>query len=168
MASQQPPCSWAQRKAKLFLTLDLLNTKGDVTFDAKSITFKGTGQKAGQDGREWNLTLDLIGEIVPAECSFKQSDRCIEIVAAKKDKEAEYWEKLVSLPGKVTKSWLTTNWALYCEEEDEDEAANAKVAGYVGDSLPPSLALSPLHTHTRTQIRIRRQGSLPELWGGQR
>eukprot|EP01063_Lacrimia_lanifica_P014319 TRINITY_DN20939_c0_g1_i1.p2 TRINITY_DN20939_c0_g1~~TRINITY_DN20939_c0_g1_i1.p2 ORF type:complete len:170 (+),score=68.28 TRINITY_DN20939_c0_g1_i1:43-552(+) len=132
MAAAKPPCSWAQRKDKVFVTVDLLDFNGDVTFAEDKIHISGTGKKMGADVQEWELSLDLVGKLDPAECVWKQTDRCVEILGVKKEKGQEYWEKLVAQPNKLTKAWLTTNWAMYIEEEDETEEANKKLEGFGG------------------------------------
>ena len=113
------------------MTIDLLSAEGTVSFEPQQITYKGTGKKAGAESVEWDFTLDLLKEIDPKDSTSRMSDRCIEIVCIKKVKDESYWEKLVTQPNKMTKSWLTTNWTLYVEEEDEDAESNAKLAGYV-------------------------------------
>ncbi|KAJ9437157.1 hypothetical protein DIPPA_16257 [Diplonema papillatum] len=132
MAQKPPPCMWAERKDRLFITVELIDC-GDATvdFSEDKIAFKGTGKKGDSDPAEHAFTLELNGKIKPEESTFKATDRAIEILGVKKEAGA-YWEKLVTQPNKVTKAWLTTNWALFCEEDDEDAAANAKVAGFGG------------------------------------
>eukprot|EP01059_Diplonema_ambulator_P029053 TRINITY_DN48150_c0_g1_i1.p1 TRINITY_DN48150_c0_g1~~TRINITY_DN48150_c0_g1_i1.p1 ORF type:complete len:180 (+),score=79.93 TRINITY_DN48150_c0_g1_i1:52-540(+) len=130
MAVKPPPCVWAQRKDRVFVTVELMECKCEVGFGEQKITFSGKGKKGGEEG-EYKVEFDLLEKIVPEECAFRVTDRCVEIVGKKKE-VGPYWDKLVQQPSKVTKSWLGTNWALYCEEEDEDEAANAKAEGFGG------------------------------------
>eukprot|EP01064_Diplonema_japonicum_P016810 TRINITY_DN24841_c0_g1_i1.p1 TRINITY_DN24841_c0_g1~~TRINITY_DN24841_c0_g1_i1.p1 ORF type:complete len:180 (+),score=58.46 TRINITY_DN24841_c0_g1_i1:59-541(+) len=130
MAVKPPPCVWAQRKDRVFITVELMGCSCEVSFEDEKILFVGKGKKAGEEG-DYSAVFDLWGQINKEESTYRVTDRCVEIVGKKKE-EGPYWDKLLKQPAKLTKHWLGTNWALYIEEEDEDDAANAKAEGFGG------------------------------------
>ena len=131
MANVKAPCTWAQRKDKLFLTVELKDTKDlNVVFEEEKIKFSVEGVRAGADSTKYEMELELFGKIKPEDSYYRATDQKIEIVGIKTE-SGPHWDKLLTQPTKLTKTWLTTNWSLYVEEEDEDEEGNKGIEKYV-------------------------------------
>eukprot|EP00658_Telonema_sp_P-2_P071955 TRINITY_DN6114_c0_g2_i3.p2 TRINITY_DN6114_c0_g2~~TRINITY_DN6114_c0_g2_i3.p2 ORF type:complete len:125 (+),score=50.24 TRINITY_DN6114_c0_g2_i3:159-533(+) len=54
----------------------------------------------------------------------------VQIVAIKKNKEEEYWMRLTKEPTKTTKNWLSADWGLWKDEEEEIKGEQVDFGGY--------------------------------------
>jgi prostaglandin-E synthase len=127
MSQSNVPVKWAQRKDKLFVTLDAISATGvSVEFADSSITVSGTN---GATKAPFLTKLSLFKPIDPAGSSYKVLGPCIQ-VAAKKAESAPHWDKLVVEPTKQTKNWLSCDWSLWKDEEDEKADERVDFGGY--------------------------------------
>ena len=92
-----PNIQWAQRKDRLYLTIDLQNAKDptiklDNGSDGKHghVSFKGKAQShaTGADAHEYEAELDLFGAIDSEESKISTSDRSVFLVIAKQEPSA--------------------------------------------------------------------------------
>eukprot|EP00992_Anisonema_acinus_P008808 TRINITY_DN4972_c0_g1_i2.p1 TRINITY_DN4972_c0_g1~~TRINITY_DN4972_c0_g1_i2.p1 ORF type:complete len:164 (+),score=37.25 TRINITY_DN4972_c0_g1_i2:64-555(+) len=123
-----PPCKWAQRKDRIFLTVDVSDSR-DVKceFAEKSVAISCTGRTVGKEGT-FSHQLNL-NQIIDCDGStFKATPREIQINLKKK--EDGFWDRLTEEPSKATKNFLTCNWDRWL---DEDEADNGPVDFGYGD-----------------------------------
>jgi cytosolic prostaglandin-E synthase len=122
----QTPTKWAERKDKLFITVESSNaTDVKVNFTENSVSLTGSGITAkSSDVHPIQVNLALFKNIVPAQSSFKVIGPSIQILCIKAD--AGYWEKLVNEPNSKTKGWLSVDWNLWKDEDEEkaDEQVN--------------------------------------------
>ncbi|CUG92648.1 Hypothetical protein, putative [Bodo saltans] len=130
----QTPTKWAERKDKLFITVESSNaTDVKVNFTDNSVSLTGSGITAkSSDVHPIQVNLALFKNIVPAQSSFKVTGPSIQILCIKAD--AGYWEKLVNEPNAKTKSWLSVDWNLWKDEDEEkaDEQVNFGGGGMGG------------------------------------
>lgn len=126
------PIKWAERHDRLFITVEASSgTDVKVTFTEKTVSITGNGITAkSSEPHELKEELHLAKEIVPADSTFKVLGVSIQICAIKK--EEGYWNCLVEEPTKATKGWLSVDWNLWKDEDDEAEenAAAANFGGY--------------------------------------
>lgn len=89
-----PNIQWAQRKDRLYLTIDLQNAKDptiklDNPQDGKHghVLFKGKAQShaTGAEAHEYEAELDLYGAINSEESKISISDRSVVLVIAKQE-----------------------------------------------------------------------------------
>jgi len=89
-----PNIQWAQRKDRVYLTIDLQNAKNptiklDNGSDGKHghVSFKGKAQShaTGADAHEYEVELDLFGAIDSEESKISISDRSVLLVIAKQE-----------------------------------------------------------------------------------
>ena len=89
-----PNIQWAQRKDRLYLTIDLQNAKDptiklDNGQDDKHghVSFKGKAQShaTGAEAHEYETELDLYGAIDAEESKISISDRSVVLVIAKQE-----------------------------------------------------------------------------------
>lgn len=120
---------WAERKDKLFITFEASNAK-DVKVDVteKSVTVSGTGITATSEEHPIAATLNLSKAVVPDKKSFKVLGQTIQVVCFKA--EEGYWNKLVTDPSNKTKNWLTVDWNLWKDEDEEKEDEKLNFGGY--------------------------------------
>lgn len=94
-----PNIQWAQRKDRLYLTIDLQNAKDppiklDNGEDGKHghVSFKGKAQShaTGADAHEYEVELDLFGAIDSEESKISISDRSVLLVIAKQEPSESY------------------------------------------------------------------------------
>lgn len=92
-----PNIQWAQRKDRLYLTIDLQNAKDptiklDNPQDGKHghVIFKGKAQShaTGAEAHDYEVELDLFGAINSEESKISISDRSVLLVIAKQDSGA--------------------------------------------------------------------------------
>lgn len=130
----QTPTKWAERKEKLFITVEASNaTDVKVDFTENTVVLTGSGITAkSSDVHAIQVNLVLLKNIVPAQCSFKVTGPSVQILAIKA--EPGYWEKLVNEPSAKTKSWLSVDWNLWKDEDEEkaDEQVNFGGGGMGG------------------------------------
>ncbi|CCW68948.1 unnamed protein product [Phytomonas sp. Hart1] len=127
------PMKWAEREDRLYLTLQVTAARDvRVDFEAKKITVSGTGLTAQTaEPREIRSELPLLKEIAPAESTYKVLGVAIQICAIKK--EAGYWNQVVDLPARQTKTWLSVDWNLWKDENDAPEEDRGAGFGGYGD-----------------------------------
>ena len=127
-AKKSPDLKWAQRKDRLFITIDLpdvenpqinLKPEGKLLFEGKVKT------------AEYLIDLDLFKEVVVEESRWNLKGRNIFLNIAKKDKDEEYWPRLTK--EKMKHPHIKVDWTRWVEEEDED--ANGGLG--VGDDFDP-------------------------------
>lgn len=115
------PTKWAERKDKLYITIQAAGATGvDIKFTENSISVTGKGiTPRASEPHDLKDQITLLKEIVPEKSTFKVTGVGIQVCAAKK--EEGYWNKLVNLPNKQTKNWLSVDWNLWKDENEEDD-----------------------------------------------
>eukprot|EP00758_Cryptobia_borreli_P006112 Tbor_TRINITY_DN5083_c0_g4::TRINITY_DN5083_c0_g4_i1::g.14240::m.14240/K15730/PTGES3; cytosolic prostaglandin-E synthase len=129
--STHAPVKWAERKDKLFITVETSNASNvNVKFTEESISVSGEGKTAKMlDGGLFNFTINLKHRIEPGKGSYKVLGQGIEICAIKAE-SGPYWERLTKEPSKTTKNWLSSDWNLWKDEDEEKEGERVDFGGY--------------------------------------
>lgn len=133
------PVKWAQCKASLFLTLDAQNVSEDGRMIEISpeghLHFEGTSKDASV---HYRLDMDLFDEVDSEHAKWKVTDLHIALSIPKKNKDSEYWPRVLKEKGKF--NWVSVDWGKWVDEDDETAGA----AGMGGmnledyDDLPDS------------------------------
>lgn len=118
-----PTVLWAQRKDKLFVTLDVQDVKDQQI----KIDNDGTGHgvlhfsgKAGAEQTEYALDITFFKAIKVEESQVSVSPRQIFLVIAKAEADG-HWPRLTKdKEGKATH--IKVDWSKYVDEDEEDEA----------------------------------------------
>jgi len=117
---------WAQRPEEIYVTADVVDaTDIAVNIEPKKLTFS-----CKVDDKELKGEIDLKGEVVPAESSWCNTKREVQIKLAKKienDDDKEYWGNLV--PKKLNN--LKVDWAKW-KDEDELNGTDDAVGDFGG------------------------------------
>lgn len=132
MSTSNAPVKWAQRKDKLFITVEVKDAKDvKVDFQESSITVTGKGvHNVGGSEAEFKTVLALSDSIDAAASTSKTSGFAVQICAIKKDANKEHWGKLTKEAPKVLKNWLAVDWSLWKDEEDEIAGEKVDFGGY--------------------------------------
>lgn len=115
-----PPIKWAQRKDKVFITIDVVNVKDpkiDIV-DKKTVKFSGSDAN-----HHYSFELELYDEVNKEESKYTLESRNI-FLNIKKVNKTSYWPRLTKATGKF--AWINNDWQLYIDEDDEEEG-DAKV-----------------------------------------
>jgi hypothetical protein len=110
-----PNIKWAERKDKLFVTIQLDEVKDakiDI-IDEKVLFFSGTSA-----GKSYELSLDLFDEVVKADSKWTLDTRNIFMTLQKKNK-GPYWHFINK--DKKKYQYIHVDWALYVDEDEEDQ-----------------------------------------------
>lgn len=110
-----PQIKWAQRKDKLFVTIDVVEVKNpniDI-IDGKVLKFQGTDKT-----HTFAFEIELYDEVLKEESKFSFDARNI-FLNIKKKAKGPYWPRLTKASGKL--NWVGVDWRYYIDEDDEDE-----------------------------------------------
>jgi prostaglandin-E synthase len=122
-----PSVVWAQRKDKLYVTIDLQNAgepKVTVTNGADGkhghISFRGKAQShaTGAEPHEYAWDIDLYGPVDPDGVKVSTSERSILLVIPKK--EEGHWPRLQKDTGK-TPANIKVDWDKWVDEDEEED-----------------------------------------------
>lgn len=110
-----PNCKWAQRKDRIYLTIDAVDVKTpqiDIV-DGKILKFKGKDKEG-----IYAFELELYDEVVKEESKFSLDGRNI-FLNIKKQTKGPYWPRITKIKQKL--NWLQNDWRNYIDEEEEHE-----------------------------------------------
>ncbi|KAH9496237.1 p23 chaperone protein wos2 [Bulinus truncatus] len=109
-----PPIMWAQRKDKLFLTVQLENCSNPtISLKDSSLYFHGKG---GTGNTDHEVLLEFNKEIDPDTSKYHVTGREIIFVIMKK--ESGFWPRLLKDSKKV--HFLKTDFEKWKDEDDSD------------------------------------------------
>ena len=124
MASQTqfPILKWAQRKDKLFITINVVHSKKPtIEIEGKKMKYQGT------DGNiNYAFDIELYDEIDKDNSKYTLDARNI-FLKLKKKTEGPYWPRLTS--DKVKYHWIEIDWTYFTEEDEEEEAKEPNFEG---------------------------------------
>ena len=124
--NQFPTLKWAQRKDKLYLTINVIHSK------TPTIEIKGKKMKyEGTDGtKNYSFDIELFDEIDTENSKYTLDTRNI-FLNLKKKKAGDYWPRLTK--EKVKYHWIEIDWNYFVDDEDEEE--EAKEPNFEGKNL---------------------------------
>jgi prostaglandin-E synthase len=114
-ATTIPNIKWAQRKDKIFITIDVVGVKSpqiDIV-DGKTLKFQGTDET-----HKYAFELELYDEVSKEESKFSLDSRNI-FLNIQKETKGPYWPRLTRAAGKL--NWVGVDWRYYIDEDEEDE-----------------------------------------------
>ena len=120
--TQFPILKWAQRKDKLFITINVVHSKKPtIEIEGKKMKYQGT------DGTiNYSFDIELYDEIDKENSKYTLDARNI-FLKLKKKKEGPYWPRLTS--DKVKYHWIEVDWVYFTEEDEEEEAKEPNFEG---------------------------------------
>lgn len=123
---KSPNIKWAERKDKLFVTIELNDVKDpkiELTDDNR-LVFTGAA-----DNKTYKLDLELFGECSKEESKWTLNTRNIFLKIQKKT-SGPYWSYLNK--DKKKYNFIHVDWNLYIEEDEEDEQQGGMDGGFPG------------------------------------
>ena len=120
--TQFPILKWAQRKDKLFITINVVHSKKPtIEIEGKKKKYQGT------DGNiNYSFEIELYDEIDKENSKYTLDARNI-FLKLKKKKEGPYWPRLTS--DKVKYHWIEIDWAYFVDEDEEEEGKEPNFEG---------------------------------------
>lgn len=110
-----PSTKWAQRKDKVFLTIELEDCQTpEIKLDTQTLHFSAKG---GKEQKNYSLELEFFKEVVPEESKQRVTAREITFNIVKKE-EGPYWPRLHK-EGKKP-SYLHTDFNKWKDEDDSE------------------------------------------------
>ena len=128
--TQFPMIKWAQRKDRLFITINVVHSKKPIVdlTDGQRIKYQGT------DGTvNYAFDMELYDEISKEESKYTLESRNI-FLNLKKKTSGPYWPRLLKDEKKY--HWIEVDWMYFTEEDEEDEATNPNKPGQGFDDMP--------------------------------
>jgi prostaglandin-E synthase len=118
---------WAQRRDKLFLTIQVEDCKEPVIeLKPESLHFKGVGGNK----REYDVTIEFLKEVNVEQSKYQILPRNIPFVIKKKE-EGPFWSRLLKSSAKAP--WLKTDFDKWKDENDSDQEGNFEFDDMMGD-----------------------------------
>jgi hypothetical protein len=121
-----PNVTWAQRKDRLFLTVEChgckepkLKIDNDPADAFGILTLSGQGKKGDGEACTYDLKLELFGELSKEESKVSIGERKIVLVLLK-SKPGPHWPRLLRAKGKSPQN-IKVDWNLFMDEDDEEE-----------------------------------------------
>ena len=120
--TQFPILKWAQRKDKLFITINVVHSKKPtIEIEGKKMKYQGT------DGNiNYSFDIELYDEIDKENSKYTLDSRNI-FLKLKKKKEGPYWPRLTS--DKIKYHWIEVDWAYFVDEDEEEEGKEPNIEG---------------------------------------
>jgi prostaglandin-E synthase len=112
-----PNIKWAQRKDKLFITIDVVdiaNPKIDIE-NGRVLKFHGTTKD-----HTYGFELEFYEEVSKEDSKYTLDSRNI-FLNIQKQTKGPYWPRLTKESVKL--NWLHPDWKLYIDEDEEEEEA---------------------------------------------
>jgi len=110
-AANIAPVRWAQRSESLYVTIAL----ADVVDHAIELKENGLTFAGKSNGKSYALDLEFFGEVEKEGSVWNVLPGSIQMKLSKKDKEAEFWPRL--LKDKIKeKTNVTVDWDRYVDE----------------------------------------------------
>ncbi|CAG5018087.1 unnamed protein product [Parnassius apollo] len=126
-----PSVSWAQSKARVFLTFNVECDKPDITFEERLVSFKGI---CAPDQKLNQVEIPLFAEIDPEKSTQVNKGRFIEVVLAKLKTDQPFWPSLTS--DKKKHHWLKVDFNRWQDEDesgDDFDEMNDMFSNKIGD-----------------------------------
>lgn len=120
---QFPILKWAQRKDRLFITINVVHTQKPIVeiIEGKKLKYSGT------DGAtNYAFEIEFYDEVVKDESKYNLDARTIFLIIKKKT-EGPHWPRL--LKENLKYQWIQVDWAYYADEDEEEEAKKPNFDG---------------------------------------
>lgn len=128
------PTPVLQRSDSIYVTINVSDVdpkQATVELKADRLTFKGTSE-----GKEYATDLEFFAEVDPEDAGSKYDikPRNIHFHIMKKDKDAEYWPRLLKDKAKE-KNQVAIDWTRYVDEDEEKEKGGFDMSGFGGGGM---------------------------------
>ena len=139
--NQIPIIKWAQRKDRLFITINVVHSKKpilDLT-DGKKLKYQGT------DGTiNYAFELEFYEEILKEGSKYTLDARNVFLNLQKKN-PGPYWPRLIK--DKKKYHWIEVDWLYFTEEDEENESKQPIKPGQDFDDMPDMAEMDEANEH---------------------
>eukprot|EP01016_Furgasonia_blochmanni_P021320 TRINITY_DN235_c0_g1_i1.p1 TRINITY_DN235_c0_g1~~TRINITY_DN235_c0_g1_i1.p1 ORF type:complete len:230 (+),score=85.65 TRINITY_DN235_c0_g1_i1:67-756(+) len=124
-----PPIKWAQRKDKLFVTIEARDIKDEKVdlIAPNQLRFVGTS-----DNQKYDYTLEFFGDIDVEKSKWNKLGLHLQLDIAKKE-SGPHWKRLTKEDKKFNN--ISIDWSKYIDEDDEDEAEDKGFSNWDPSSM---------------------------------
>lgn len=112
---KKPNIKWAQRKDRLFVTIEVIHSKQPVIdiIDGKRIKYSGSDATMN-----YSVDIELYDEVVKEESKFLLDSRFV-LLNLKKKTSGPFWPRLIKEA--IKEKWISVDWKYFVDEDEEDE-----------------------------------------------
>lgn len=114
-----PEVLWAQRSDKVYLTIALPDAK-DVSVKCEPQGLFSFSAK-GVQGKSFDFSLELYGNIAPEGCKSKAGLR--NILCSIQKEQKGWWKRLLKTEEKPA-PYIKVDWNKWCDEDDEESTSS--------------------------------------------
>ena len=146
---QFPTLKWAQRKDKLYITINVVHSKKPI------IETKGKKMKyEGTDGtKNYSFEIELYDEIDTENSKYTLDTRNI-FFNLKKKKSGDYWPRLTF--DKVKFHWIEIDWNYFVDEDEEEEAKEPNFEGKNLNEISENLDNEEENTNEKNEKKVEK------------
>lgn len=138
-----PTIKWAQRKDKLYLTIEIRDIKNEkIDLQPTSLSFTGES-----DEKLYEFKIDFFDEVDVTASKWNKYGFHLQFIIEKKNKEAKYWSRLLKENKKMQN--IHVDWDKYIDEDDEAEEGSKGLGGQHWDP-------SAMQGNNILNVRLRR------------
>ena len=139
--NQFPIIKWAQRKDRLFITINVVHSKKpilDLT-DGKKLKYQGTDGKIN-----YAFELEFYEEILKEGSKYTLDARNVFLNLQKKN-PGPYWPRLIK--DKKKYHWIEVDWLYFTEEDEDDKSKQPIKPGQDFDDMPDMAEMDEANEH---------------------
>ena len=147
---QFPTLKWAQRKDKLYITINVVHSKKPtIEIKGKKMKYEGT------DGtKNYTFEIELYDEIDIENSKYTLDTRNI-FLNLKKKKSGDYWPRLTF--DKVKFHWIEIDWNYFVDEDEEEEAKEPNFEGKNLNEISENLDKEEENTNEKNEKKVEKK-----------
>ena len=147
---QFPTLKWAQRKDKLYITINVVHSKKPtIEIKGKKMKYEGT------DGtKNYSFEIELYDEIDTENSKYTLDTRNI-FLNLKKKKSGDYWPRLTF--DKVKFHWIEIDWNYFVDEDEEEEAKEPNFEGKNLNEISENLDNEEENTNEKNEKEVEKK-----------
>ena len=147
---QFPTLKWAQRKDKLYITINVVHSKKPtIEIKGKKMKYEGT------DGtKNYSFEIELYDEIDTENSKYTLDTRNI-FLNLKKKKSGDYWPRLTF--DKVKFHWIEIDWNYFVDEDEEEEAKEPNFEGKNLNEISENLDNEEENTNEKNEKKVEKK-----------
>ena len=148
--NQFPTLKWAQRKDKLYITINVVHSKKPtIEIKGKKMKYEGT------DGtKNYSFEIELYDEIDTENSKYTLDTRNI-FLNLKKKKSGDYWPRLTF--DKVKFHWIEIDWNYFVDEDEEEEAKEPNFEGKNLNEISENLDKEEENTNEKNEKKVEKK-----------
>jgi prostaglandin-E synthase len=126
-----PYVSWAQRKDRLFVSVEVENpedVKVNLDESNNKLSLNAKGGPSGESKRQYSLELPFYDGVKEADSKQSVEPRFVFLMVMKQE-SGSHWPRLTKEKDTLHKKYIRTDWTRYMDEDDEEELEQGSAGG---------------------------------------